>query len=89
MITLQQQAYDLIDELPDDSVKIIIELMSRMPKIEKINTAVKTPINETGKERKRAAFERMKELRKAAIQHPIEDVEAARDEAVREKHGVI
>lgn len=87
MMTIQQQAYELIDELPDDSVKVIIELMSRMPKATQISIVPNSMKDETSKERKRAAFERMKKLRKAAVEHKIEDVEAARQDAVQEKYG--
>lgn len=87
MMTIQQQAYELIDELPDDSVKVMIELMSRMPKATKISIVSNPLKDETSKERKRAAFERMKKLRKSAAEHKIEDVETARYDAVKEKYG--
>lgn len=34
-LTIQQEAYKLIDTLPDDSVKIIIQLMYRMNSVPK------------------------------------------------------
>ena len=87
MMTIQQQAYELIDELPDDSVKVMIELMSRMPKATQISIVSNPMKGKTSKERKRVAFERMKKLRKSAVEHKIEDVEAARYDAVKEKYG--
>lgn len=62
-MTLQQQAYRMIDRLPDDSVQIVIQVMRRMLPVEK--DAEKTPAMATDLNTpKMKAYLRMQELRK-------------------------
>ena len=87
-LTIQQQAYNLIDILPDDSVRVIIEIMNRMPKLEKTNTVSNQMKTDYVKTRKMVAFEKMQELRKEMIRYNLEDFDAEREKAMQEKYGV-
>ena len=82
-MTLQQQAYGLIDKLPDDSVQVIIQVMKRMLPYEK-------PLNNASSEGdtspKMKAYMRMQELRKETAKYDIS--QSQRDEALNEKFGV-
>lgn len=88
MTTIRQQAYTLINELSDDSVKVIIELMSSMDKSKK-NVVISGDIeDEANKKRKKAALERMKKLRTETLEYKIENIEAERTDALKAKYGV-
>ena len=82
-MTLQQQAYDLIDRLPDDSVQVIIQVMKRMLPYEK---PLKNASSEGDMSPKMKAYMRMQELRKETAKYDIS--QSQRDEALNEKFGV-
>lgn len=81
-MTIQQQAYGLIDRLPDDSVQVMIQVMRRMLPYEKEELDVKDSNSETPKMK---AYMRMQELRKEAANYDISDSERA--EALDERFG--
>lgn len=77
-MTLQQQAYGLIDRLSDDNLHVVIQFMTRM-----------LP-QETGQDvatSRMAAYLRMQELRKETAKYDLSD--AQRGEALDEKFGSI
>ena len=82
-MTLQQQAYGLIDRLPDDSVQVIIQVMKRMLPHEK---PLKNASSEGDMSPKMKAYMRMQELRKETAKYDIS--QSQRDEALNEKFGV-
>ena len=83
-MTLQQQAYGLIDRLPDDSVQIIIQVMRKMipgdNKAEKTVTTVSDSVTP-----KMKAYLRMQELRKETSKYDISETQ--RKAAMDEKFG--
>ena len=82
-MTLQQQAYDLIDRLPEESVRLIVELMGRMS-----GPVPQAWENGQKKSEKMLAFERMQELRKETAGYGILDPMEEREQGMREKYGV-
>ncbi|MBQ3702653.1 MAG: hypothetical protein II885_07845 [Oscillospiraceae bacterium] len=81
-MTLQQQAYRLIDSLPDDSVQVVIQVMQRMLPEER------QPKKTVADERispKMKAYLRMKELRRETALYDIS--QGQRDSALEEKFG--
>ena len=81
-MTLQQQAYGLIDRLPDDSVQVVIQVMRRMlPREVKGNVSSTSHSEEPSPKMK--AYLRMQELRKETAQYEVS--EAERDAALDEK----
>ena len=85
-MTVQQQAYGLIDRLSEDSVQVVIQLMERMLPYESKNSVVKETrdISYTPKMR---AYLRMQELRKISSGYDLsEDQRAA---ALDAKYGSI
>ena len=83
-MTLQQQAYGLIDRLPDDSVQVVIQVMRRMLPREK--EAVKATVRSSDTvSPKMKAYLRMQELRKETSRYDVS--EAQREAAMDEKFG--
>ena len=83
-MTLQQQAYGLIDRLPDDSVQVVIQVMRRMLPADK--DAVKTTARSSDSVTpKMKAYLRMQELRKETSKYDVS--QAQRDAAMDEKFG--
>ncbi|MBR1708164.1 MAG: hypothetical protein IJ719_04955 [Clostridia bacterium] len=83
-MTLQQQAYGLIDRLPDDSVQVVIQVMRRMLPRDKdvARTAARLSDSVTPKMK---AYLRMQELRKETSKYDVS--EAQREAAMDEKFG--
>ena len=80
-MTIRQQAYVLIDRLPEDSVQAVIEVMLRMlPVMNKRTEQVKPPVNG-----KMQAFLRLQAIRKEMAQYHIDVDERAA--AMDEKYG--
>ena len=81
-MTLQQQAYGLIDKLPEDSVQIVIQVMRKMLPHE-VNVHAADHSEEPSSKMK--AYRRMQELRKETAKYEVS--EAERDAALDEKFG--
>ena len=80
-MTLQQQAYGLIDRLPDDSVQVVIQVMRRM--LPRDRDVVKTTVRSSDSiTPKMKAYLRMQELRKETLNYDVSEVqrEVAMDE---------
>ena len=85
-MTIQQEAYSLIDTLSDDDVKAIVNIMIRMLPTrsfadEATNSGSVVP------DRKMQAFNRLKELRKIAAESSVIDFDIERENGVRGKYG--
>ena len=84
-MTIRQEAYQLIDDLADNSVKIVVEFMQTLPRK---NKEADYPSPQPGaKTRKMIAFERLQEMRKEMASYHLADYETERAEAMREKYG--
>ncbi len=73
-MTLQQQAYGLIDKLPDDSVQVVIQVMRRMLPYDRQRVKTATKISETISPKMRA-YIRMQELRKETAKYDVSDAQ--------------
>lgn len=83
-MTLQQQAYGLIDKLPDDSVQVVIQVMRRM--LPRDRNVVKTTVRSSDLIKpKMKAYLRMQELRKETLNYDVSEVQ--REAAMDEKFG--
>ena len=81
-MTLQQQAYGLIDRLSDDSVQVVIQVMERMlPQEEKAATAKDSEVISP----KMKAYLRIQELRKETSEYDISEFQ--REAALDEKYA--
>ena len=81
-MTIQQEAYRLIDTLSDQSVQIVVEFIRNLPK-EPIPEFAST----AAQSRKAAAFARLQELREEfSACHP-GSLEEERAAAMSEKYG--
>ena len=85
-MTLQQQAYGLIDELSDDSIQVIIQVMRRMLPAERKSSDNQTNSSDQDTP-KMKAYLRMQELRKETSKYDFS--EAQRTAAMDEKFGVL
>ena len=83
-MTLQQQAYGLIDRLSDDSVQIIIQVMIRMLPEKRERADTKESEANTPKMK---AYLRMQELRKETAKYDFS--ESQREESMNEIFGKI
>ena len=81
-MTLQQQAYGLIDRLSDDSVQVIIQVMKRMLPQEDRSDKLKKSEMITPKMK---AYLRIQELREETSGYDIS--ESQREAALDEKYG--
>ena len=81
-MTLQQQAYGLIDRLSDDSVQVVIQVMKRMLPQEDRSDKLKESEMITPKMK---AYLRIQELRKETSGYDIS--ESQREAALDEKYG--
>ena len=83
-MTLQQQAYGLIDRLPDESVSALIQVMTRMLPHERGDAAIReNTADEVSPKMK--AYLRMQELRRETAKYDLS--EAQRAAALDEKYG--
>ena len=79
-MTIQQEAHNLIDVLPDESVANLVSIMLLLPKKDKVIVDDKISI-------KQKAFNRMEELRKISAKYQLGDLDDERANAVEEKFG--
>lgn len=79
-MTVRQEAYRWIDRLPDESVKVVIQVMKRM-----VPSDVVQPAEE--KSPKMQAFERMQQLRAESSAYDIS--EEQRCAGLSEKFGML
>ncbi len=84
-MTVRQEAYNLIDNLPEDSVRVVIEVMTRMMPVQK--TAAKKNNVKRYSSSKMMAFRRMQELRQETKKYDIIDFDAERTAALEGKYG--
>lgn len=85
-MTLRQEAYSMIDSLPDDdSVKFFIDMIKRFNIVIGKTENISEPQNSLSE--KRQAFLHMEELRKKYPFPPNYDYEQIRKEAMEEKYG--
>ena len=83
-MTLQQQAYDLIDRLPKDRVEVVIQVMIKMMPVE-YNSDTSSSFKKKEDSPKMRAYKRMQELRKETANY---DVSAdQREIALDQKFG--
>ena len=82
-MTLQQQAYRLIDRLPNDSVQVVIQFMRRMLPREKdmVKTTERSSDSLTPKMK---AYLRMQELRKETSSYDVSEVQRITDITLKE-----
>lgn len=87
-MTLRQEAYAMIDSLPDDdSVRFFIDMMRRFNVVTK-NTKEISEVQNSDSE-KRQAFLHMEELKKKYPFPKDYDYEKVRRESMEEKYGCI
>ncbi|MBO6303546.1 MAG: hypothetical protein J6M62_00505 [Selenomonadaceae bacterium] len=86
-MTIRQEAYSLIDALPDESVANLVSIMLLLPKRDTIIIEDKINIKEFSKSDKQKAFQRMEELRKISAKYQLGDLDEERANAVEEKFG--
>lgn len=75
-MTLQEQAYGLIDRLPDDSVRVVIQVMRRMLPRD-TETVMTTARSSDAVTLKMKAYLRMQELRKETSKYDVSDAQRA------------
>lgn len=85
-MSLQQQAYGIIDEFPDDSVQVVNQVMMWMLSRDRQRAKSATNTSDAVLSKKRA-YLRMQELRKETVKYEVSD--AQRVEAMDEKFGTI
>lgn len=83
-MSLQEQAYVLIDKLPEESIRVVIQVMKCMLPDDKKN-ATETSKPSGGISPKMKAYLRMQELRKQTAKYEVS--EAQREEAMDKKYG--
>ncbi|MBR1599373.1 MAG: hypothetical protein IJ661_10765 [Lachnospiraceae bacterium] len=85
-MTLRQEAYSMIDSLPDDdSIQFFIDMIKQFNLVVKNKSKLSEKSDEASE--KRQAFLRMEEMKKT---HPFPknyDYEKVREEAMAEKYG--
>ncbi len=85
-MSLQQQAYTMIDQLTEENVKDVIKVMAQM--LLDSNHKTKTVTDKSEKELKRMqAYCRLKALRRHICAYVITDYDAEREHAMAEKYG--
>ncbi len=87
-MTLRQEAYAMIDSLPDDdSVKFFIDMIRRFNVV--TGRTEEISVSQNSFSEKRQAFLHMEELKKKYPFPKDYDYEQVRREAMEEKHGCI
>ena len=84
-MTIQQEAYQMIDTLADSSVAIVVEFMRKLPQKKDFPSPSMDP--KATRSRKMLAYERLQELRKEMAMYNFGDFETEREAAMREKYG--
>ena len=82
-VTLRQEAYSLLDRMPDENIRILIPVMAKLIPLQKNQSAA----NSVDSSPKMQAFLDMQEMRKTAVKYDFS--EAERDAAIAEKYGDI
>ena len=80
-MTLREEAYSLIDRMPEESVRALIPVMVKLIPLKQNTTAAQSPAISS----KMQAFLDMQQMRKASVQYDFSDVQ--REAAVFEKYG--
>ncbi|MBQ9252690.1 MAG: hypothetical protein IJ188_08655 [Clostridia bacterium] len=83
-MTLQQQAYNLIDRLPEDRVEVVIQVMIKMMTVED-NADSSSLLLKKEDSPKMKAYKRMQQLREETAKYDISAVQ--REIALDEKFG--
>ncbi len=86
-MTIRQEAYSLIDALPDESVATLVRIMLLLPKRDTIIINDKISSNKISQSDKQKAFHRMEELRKISAKYQLGDLDEELASAVEEKYG--
>ena len=87
-MTLRQEAYAMIDSLPDDdSVKFFIDMIRRFNVVTRRTEKISETQNSFSE--KRQAFLHMEELKKKYLFPKDYDYEQVRREAMEEKYGCV
>ena len=86
-MTIRQEAYSLIDALPDESVANLVRIMLLLPKRDTTIIEKKTNTKKFSQSDKQKAFHRMEELRKISAKYQLGDLDEERSKAVEEKYG--
>ena len=84
-MTLQQQAYTMIDQLTEDNVKDVIQYMTTM--LAHSNSDCQTIIIKTKEKKKLQACFKLQSLRRKIHTYAIDDCKAERECAMLEKYG--
>ncbi len=85
-MTLKQEAYSMIDSLPDDdSIQFFIDMIKHFNSVVKKNAKLSEKSDEISE--KRQAFLRMEEMKKTNPFPKNYDYEKVREEAMGEKYG--
>jgi len=86
-MTIRQEAYSLIDALPDESVATLVRIMLLLPKKDSIIINTKTNTKKFSQSDKQTAFHRMEELRKISAKYQLGDLDEELANAIEEKYG--
>ena len=78
-MTIHQQAYELIDALPEDRLEIVVRLLIYMSQGNKIKPTASPGV----KADRRKAFEEMTQLREECKDYRVLDISEARKRAVK------
>ena len=81
-MTIQQEAYRLIDGLSDKNVRIVVEFIRNLPK-----DAISDSTATIASDRKAIAFARLQEMRKEIAACQPGSMEEERTAAMSEKYG--
>lgn len=85
-MTLRQEAYSMIDSLPDDdSIQFFIDMIKQFNSVVKKKEKLQEKSYEISE--KRQAFLRMEEMKKTNLFPKNYDYEKVREEAMAEKYG--
>lgn len=82
-MTIQQEAYSLIDTLSEDKVKLIVQVMISMLPERKTNYYP----SQTEAASKMMAFNEMQKLRCKSSEYGIKDIDTELHTAIEEKYG--
>ncbi|MBR6228975.1 MAG: hypothetical protein IKQ97_04495 [Eubacterium sp.] len=88
-MTIHQQAHNLIDTLPEDSVSAVVSVMIHMAtsNMESSENSFYANNQTSTSIRKKQALNRVLEIRKSLSHPDNSDLASARDDAMRAKYG--
>lgn len=84
-MTLQQQAYTMVDQLTDENIKDVIQYMAAM--LAYSNNDCQTIIIVAKEKKKLQAYFKLQELRRELCSYAVDNCEAERECAMLEKYG--